>query len=687
MYQSLSPRTWLMRPTHSLAAIWILAVVATLPASRALGQGSVIREINQANDRLEMTVNTSRILTLETRIPRLVVTNPELVTATPISENQVQIAARKPGVTQINLWDENGKVYTVDLLIFGDVRELDMTLKRMFPESSLKVVKLSQSLVLEGQVDRPEIVSTIRTLAEDYAPKVVNNISVGGVQQVLLKVKVMEVSRTKLRRLGFDFAQISGSNVVASSAAGILSAVSGGTATGSTPGQGQTVEFSVVDGNDAFFGFIDALQQNNMAKILADPTLVAVSGRPAHFNVGGEFPVIIPSGIGQSTVEYKSFGTQVDFVPIVLGNGRIRLEVRPRVSEIDDSRSVTLNTFEVPALRVREVDTGVEMNAGQTLALAGLIQTRIDASHRGLPFISDLPYLGAAFRRVVEEVNEIELLIMVTPEFADGLDPHEVPQCGPGMESVSPSHCELYGKGYIEVPSCGPCGGMSGVCATDCGQGGCPTGGCSTGNCSGCYSDNCTVNLQAPLGHETAGGYVETGNVGVPTPAVTTDYGPSYGYVQEGEQPATPTEQPAMTFEPAYEQAPLEPAAGNSVEPTGGTAPIEAEQTPPPAPKPAELQLNNQPGVEGQGEEELPDPTAGRYRTPWTPQAAYPGTMGYQQPGQPQATYQNLNVPQQASQYNPHYRTAQQPQTGPALPTRNTSTPGLIGPIGYDVQK
>ncbi|MEQ8837388.1 MAG: pilus assembly protein N-terminal domain-containing protein, partial [Lacipirellulaceae bacterium] len=617
-----------MRRSHSAGMVALLAIAALLPASLAQGQASVIREITQPNDRLEMTVNTSRILTLETRIPRLVVTNPELVTATPISENQVQIAARKPGVTQINLWDENGKVYTVDLLIFGDVRELDMTLKRMFPESSLKVVKLSQSLVLEGQVDRPEIVSTIRTLAEDYAPKVVNNISVGGVQQVLLKVKVMEVSRTKLRRLGFDFAQISGSNVFASSAAGILSAVSSAGATGSVPGQGQTVEFSVVDGGDSFFGFLDALQQNNMAKILADPTLVAVSGRPAHFNVGGEFPVIIPQGLGQTAVEYKAFGTQVDFVPIVLGNGRIRLEVRPRVSEIDDSRSVTLNTFEVPALRVREVDTGVEMNAGQTLALAGLIQTRIDASHRGLPFISDLPYIGAPFRRVVEEVNEIELLIMVTPEFADGLDPHEVPQCGPGMETVSPSHCELYGKGYIEVPSCGPCGSMVGACGADCSTSSCATGGCTTGNCNGCYSDNCTVNLQTPLGHETAGGYAETGPIGMPTPGAT-EYGPSYGYVQEGDQPATPADQPAMTFE----QAPIEP--------TAGTAPIETEQVPPAAPKPAELQLNNQPRGAGQLGEELPDPSASRYGAPWAmPQAAQ--QPGYQQPGQLQSPYQNL---------------------------------------------
>ncbi len=108
------------------------------PMQPAPQPDSIVRKITQANERIEMTVNTSQILTLGTRIPRLVVNNPEVVTATPISENQVQIAARKPGVTQINLWDENGAVYTVDLLIFGDVRELELALKQMFPGSSLR---------------------------------------------------------------------------------------------------------------------------------------------------------------------------------------------------------------------------------------------------------------------------------------------------------------------------------------------------------------------------------------------------------------------------------------------------------------------------------------------------------------------------------------------------------------------
>ncbi|MEX2559126.1 MAG: histidine kinase, partial [Pirellulales bacterium] len=177
-------------------------------------------------------------------------------------------------------------------------------------------------------------------------------------------------------------------------------------------------------------------------------------GRPAFFNSGGEFPILVPQSLGTVSVQYRKFGTQVDFVPIVLGNGAIRLEVRPRVSEIDASRSVTINDTSVPGLRVREVDTGVEMRAGQTLAIAGLVQNRVEAQVRGVPWLSDLPWVGAAFRKTNEEINEIELLIMVTPQLVDALDPHEVPNCGPGLDTASPTDIQLYMRGHIEVPRC-----------------------------------------------------------------------------------------------------------------------------------------------------------------------------------------------------------------------------------------
>lgn len=417
---------------------------------------SIIHKVRDS-DRLEMTVNTSRILTLDQKIPQIDVNNPEVVSATPLSPNQILLSARKPGVTQVSLWDENHQVHTVDVLVFGDARELSMILATEFPNAALKVRPVSTGVLISGHVDQPDQVSRIIQVAEEYYPKVINNITVGGVQQVLLHIKVMEVSRTKLRTLGFDFADFfSDGSMIASGVAEMAGQVVSGMANSGR----STFQFRIIGGGDSFYGFLEALRQDDLAKILSEPTLVTVSGRPAYFEVGGEIPYEVSQGLGAVSIEWKDYGTRVDFVPIVLGNGRLRLEVRPRVSEVDNTRSATSRA---PAIKSREVDTGVELMAGQTLAIAGLVQTRIEAQNRGLPIVSEVPYLGALFRRVREERNEIETLVLVTPELVEAMEPEEVPQCGPGMRTTSPSDCELYLKGFLEVPNpCPPCNNGNG---------------------------------------------------------------------------------------------------------------------------------------------------------------------------------------------------------------------------------
>jgi pilus assembly protein CpaC len=455
--------------------------------AQAYQSPSLVLKISEDNNKLELTTNTSRILTLDKNIPRVQVNNPELLAVTPLSATQVQISAKKAGVTQVNLWDDEGKIHTVDVLIYGDVAELDVALKTQFPNSSIRVYRYSESMVLKGFVDQPEHVSQIVQLASDYAPKVINNITVGGVQQVLLKIKVMEISRTKLRRMSTDFTFLSSSGgFFSTGVSGLLSNTTNGLGAVQTVADsaGKAAEFGIVDGNQAFFGFLDWVQQNNIAKILAEPNIVAVSGRPAQFNVGGEIPIVVPQSLGTSSIEFKKFGTQVDFLPIVLGNGNIRLEVRPRISEIDDSRSVVVQNFVIPALTVREVDTAVEMKAGQTFAVAGLVQERTESISRGLPYISDVPVIGVPFRKVEDEVNEIELLILVTPEFVDAIEPHEVPCGGPGYATTSPSNNDLYCGGVLEVPAyCNPIRGMT-ACG-ECGGAGGYGGGCDCGSSSG----------------------------------------------------------------------------------------------------------------------------------------------------------------------------------------------------------
>lgn len=433
----------------------------------------VVFKVQSPNERLEMSLNSSRIVTLDKKISQTQIGNPEMLALTVISPTQIQVSAKMNGVTQVNLWDENKNLYTIDVLVHSDARELDMLLRSTFPNSALKVTPVGDSLLISGQVDKNEHIARIMRIAEVFYSnkKIINNMSVGGVQQVKLHVKVMEVSRTKLRQLGFDWAKVTGSNVVSSGPTGLLSDYNPTNLT--TPGglnrmaTASTFAFNVTNGSNAFYGVLDALRQDNFMSILAEPVLVAVNGQPATFNVGGEIPVPEPQSLGTISISWKPYGTQITFVPVVLGDGRISLDVNPEVSELDNTQSVTISGSTVPAIKTRNVHTRVELRAGQTLAIAGLMQVRMEGENRGLPGVSDLPYLGALFRTVNHVRNEVELLVLVTPELVEPMDPDQVPPCGPGMSTAAPGDWAFYMKGKLEVAKCGgPCG--NGPCNGDC---------------------------------------------------------------------------------------------------------------------------------------------------------------------------------------------------------------------------
>ncbi|HEY1783959.1 MAG TPA: pilus assembly protein N-terminal domain-containing protein [Pirellulales bacterium] len=504
-------------------AAWLSAVpvcrlaAAQHPESRSslIDNSDLIHPIRSDQERVNMTVNSSIILMMESNIPRVQVANPELLTLTPLSARQVQVHAKKTGMTKVTLWDEDNRVFSVDISIYGDTRELTELLQAEFPGAAITVRPTAAGVVLGGFVDRADDVNRIVTMAQDYYPKVINNIYVGGVPQVILHVKVMEVSRTKLRDAGIDFTDVfaQGNSFFSSSAAGItklttlpqvVAGASGGVAA-ATPITSvvnnltsPTVSLGVLNQfNNGFYGFIQMLQRNNILKVLAEPTLVTTSGRPAYFLSGGEMPIPVPQSLGTISIQFRKFGTQVDFVPIVLGSGRIHLEVRPKISEIDPTVSITLNGSTIPGFRTRECDTGVEMNAGQTMALAGLLQTDIQSQVQGIPYLMDIPYLGLAFRRSTDTTEETELLIMVRPEIGEAMNCEQVPPVGPGVGTVIPDDCGYIFKGYNEVPApptpspggpggmgsmgpgggaMGPGGGPMGPAARPMGPGGGPMG-------------------------------------------------------------------------------------------------------------------------------------------------------------------------------------------------------------------
>ena len=449
------------RMTAALLFVATLCVTSPHYASAQTGpirltstDSTVSHNISQSVERLEMLVKSSRILTLEERIPKFQVHNEEVLGATPVSQNQIQIFAKAPGTTQLNLWDTDDKLYTVDVTVLADAREVEGILSSQLPLASLKVMPINTGAIVSGTVTSVDDVDRAVAIVEQFYATVVNNIKVVGVQQVLLHTRIMEVSRTKLRDLGIDWGTFDADGFFYS-APGRLIDIGQSTTSGILPsaeGALSATNRLFVNGGD-FTALIAALRQQNLIKFLAEPTVVATHGRPARFNVGGKVPYLVPSGNGSISVEYEEYGTAVDFLPFVVGPGRIRLEIRPEVTEPDDSRSITAQGTSVTAFSQRYVETAVELQAGQTFAIAGLLQSRTEAVTRATPFLGELPYLGVMFRRVREERNDIELLITVTPELVDAMNPHEVPAGGPGLNSMSPNDCELYLDGHIEVPN------------------------------------------------------------------------------------------------------------------------------------------------------------------------------------------------------------------------------------------
>lgn len=432
------------RHTLGLCAV----IMTAFFCSAVSAQDGRIIAVDDSINSIEMVAGSTQPLQFPFPIPRLMVQSPDVIDANPISPTEILVTATKPGVSALTVVDPEGNHKSISVEVKMDVRILQRTIDRNFPTSQVKVQALRNSVMLTGFVSKAGEVQSLVAVAKDYFPanEVINKMQLPKVPNVAIKVKVYEVSRTKLREVGVDWSYFGADLNVVSSVSELISASS---ATNST-GVG-TLTFGVVDGSNNFQAFIQALEQHNVAKLLDEPTLVAKDGRPAEFLSGGEIPIQVASGLGTNSVEFRPFGTKLDLVPILNGQGRMTLEVRAEVSEIDNSLSGGTN---VPGFRVRRVNTGVEILPGHTLALAGDYREEIETQKRGLPKLMDHPFWGAPFRRISETKNETELVFLITPRFIGEVEASQMPMHNVGRTSGSPSDSELYLDSYMEVPRC-----------------------------------------------------------------------------------------------------------------------------------------------------------------------------------------------------------------------------------------
>lgn len=407
------------------------------------------QEVTPETETILLVQGSSKRLKFHYDIPELMVENPEVVQATPMRIDEIMISGLRPGHTSLTVSDANRQLQTVKLIVEIDTRPVELALRRNFPDSNIRVNALQTGIVLQGEVARPEQIESARLVAQNYFDSnVISLLQVQGAQNIAIQVKVYEVSRTKLRRLGIDW-QINGQDFGFISNVSKLITSEG--ITGPIVGSGQDFAGGILTDSTQFAAFMQALEQRNVAKIVDQPVLIAQNGRPAEFLAGGEVPFLIQQGLGNSSFEFRSFGTKLDLVPIVEGQGYLTLEVRAEVSQVAEDLG---GDSGLPGFRVRRVNTGVKMRAGHTLALAGDFRETSNTSVRGIPKIMDHPAIGSLFRRVQDEFSETELVFLITPNFISDVDPALLPAQMPGTLTQSPSNRELYLNAHTEVPKC-----------------------------------------------------------------------------------------------------------------------------------------------------------------------------------------------------------------------------------------
>ncbi len=435
-------------------------------AADVAGSDSVV-PITAYRTQVELTEKFSKVFETKNFIKRVNSFDPVVLDVTALSPTRISVRGLLQGVTSLVITDDAGTSYTVEVLVKGDARQLQSIIDRKFPNSSIEAFKVQEAVALRGWVTHPEHITQIVEIAEQFYPKVLNQMRVGGVQQVLLKVKVMEAQRSLIRQLGINFTYVSQGGYLTSNPGAIGSAAVGSQGAVSLPLTGfpavttaansllTNASFGVVKNQSTFQSFISSLREESLVKILAEPEIVVTNGQPAALLSGGEFPIVVPQSLGTVSIQYREFGVRMEAVALVLGNGNLRLTLQPEVSDRDDAHGVTINGTTVPALTVRRVNTQVEMKFGQTLMLAGLISNTQRTSMRKIPFLGELPYIGAAFSQKQSTEAETEIVITVTPELVAPLDDGQVPPGGPGQFTDTPTDRELMLYGLLEVPKYG----------------------------------------------------------------------------------------------------------------------------------------------------------------------------------------------------------------------------------------
>jgi len=376
-----------------------------------------------ASDALHLTVGHSVVLTSAAPLRRVYVGNPAVLQTFTSGSAEIVLTAKTAGVSSMVLWDEAGghRLYTVSADIDPDA--LRASLAEAFPNSSVHAETGEGKVFLTGSVATDAASDAAFKMASLYAKEVVNSLQVVPVhgKQVQLKLRIVEIDRTKLQQFGINF--FTGGRTAAATSTQQF----GSTATGAGSSLTVSDPLNIFLYNSKLnVGVtVQDLEQKQILQVLAEPTLTTISGLPARFLSGGEFPFpVVQGGVGSAatiSIQFRPYGVKVEFTPTVNPDGSIRLKLSPEVSTLDYSNSVTISGFTVPALSTRRAETEVEIQDGQSFMVSGLLDHRTTEIMSKVPGIGDVPILGQLFRSKNFNHSVVELVIIVTATVVDPL--------------------------------------------------------------------------------------------------------------------------------------------------------------------------------------------------------------------------------------------------------------------------
>ncbi len=453
----------------AIALALALAAMLLGMAGEAFAQSpQKVIQIAGANRTAMVTVaiGKSQDVRTDASFVEVTVGDPEVADVNPLTDHSLSILAKKIGTTRVSVYSDNKKLVGIfDVEVSYDITRLSNELRRRFPNSRIEASTVNGRIMLSGEVADAVTLDKAVTTARQFGPEIINSMSVMTPQQVMLEVRFVEISRTAGRELGVQwnrFGDHSTTNIGSMQPAGKLPIQAPTSPTQIPAGE---VAAGVLSGGNPF-GFmiarmvangvttdllINALEEKGLARSLAEPNLVALSGDTASFLAGGEYPIPMAGSFGQMSVDYKKYGVGLAFTPTVLGNGLINLKIEPEVSQIDTTHSVSIsNSISVPALIVRRASTTVELRDGQSFAIGGLLQNDNKNQIQQLPWLGSVPVLGALFSSRSYQKNETDLVIIVTPRLVRPARPGDVLKT-PADDTLPANDADLFLLGKTEV--------------------------------------------------------------------------------------------------------------------------------------------------------------------------------------------------------------------------------------------